>query len=69
MFLELGCPNMDPYYATDSCYYPANIHLDNVNCTVTGTELQQRKQPLRTLNKYYNSVLQVIAALKSKNLP
>jgi hypothetical protein len=30
-FLELGCPNLDPYYEADSCYYQANISLDNVN--------------------------------------
>jgi hypothetical protein len=28
-FLELGCPNMDLYYAVGSCYYLANIHLNN----------------------------------------
>jgi hypothetical protein len=29
-FLELGCPNMDQYYAVGSCYYLANIALDNI---------------------------------------
>jgi hypothetical protein len=30
-FLELGCPNMGPYYAVGSCYYLANVPLDNIN--------------------------------------
>jgi hypothetical protein len=30
-FLELGCPNMDPYYAVGSCYYLANVPFNNVN--------------------------------------
>jgi hypothetical protein len=29
-FLELGCSNVDPYYAVGS-YYLANITSDNVN--------------------------------------
>jgi hypothetical protein len=29
-FHELGCPNMEPYYAVGSCYYQASIPLDKV---------------------------------------
>jgi hypothetical protein len=30
-FLELGSPNMDPYYGVGCCYYLANLPLDDVN--------------------------------------
>jgi hypothetical protein len=32
-FLELGCPNMDPYYVVGICYYLVNVPWDNVNKT------------------------------------